>query len=444
MTTASALESRDAPAPSAGAATAALSRRHLGVLLVILALALALRLVWGLVFGVNVGFGDVPEYMAGARRVLTGEPLAQHNWMMFVRAPGYSLFLAAIWKVVGHESVAAVRVVQALLGTGTCAAVFGLARAAGASHRSALFATAMASVYPYLIYYTAPLGTEGPFAFFVATGSFFLVSGLGSGSPNFSRIALGGLFLGAGNMMRPNMTTVLPCLALWFAYRYRSRIIVGVKALVVLAAPIIALALPWSFVVHDAGLGWVWVTDGGPVWYYMGHTDDAYEYLCGNPSEARRKELLKFPGADRFPNRADYKYAATLPLAERQPSYMRAARAWDKAHLGAQPCLAAMKFYDYWRPWVRLDAYPFKVFLMSLFSAPVLLLGLAGTVVAFRRGERTASLYTWIIAATGTVVAMVFSTEIRYRIPMVDVLLLPFVGVAVDRLLASRGHRNLA
>ena len=114
------------------------------------------------------------------------------------------------------------------------AAIFGLARAAGVSNRSALFATALASVYPYLVYYTAPLGTEGPFAFFVAAGSFFLVSGLGSESPRFSRIALGGLLLGAGNMMRPNMTTVLPCLALWFAYRYRSRIVVAVKALVVL------------------------------------------------------------------------------------------------------------------------------------------------------------------------------------------------------------------
>jgi hypothetical protein len=424
--------------PAEGSGALALSRRHLALLAVILTLALAVRLLWGLKLGASVRFGDEGEYMDGARRLLSGEGLARHNWMLFVRAPGYSLFIAAIWKVVGHESVAAIRVVQAVLGTGTCAAVFALSRAVGASSRSALVATALTGAYPYLIYYVALLGTEGPFAFFVAAGSFCLVSGLAPATPNLSRLAVGGLLLGAGNLMRPNMTTVLPCLALWFAYRYRSRLVLAVKSLVALALPIVVLAIPWSIAVHDAGLGWVWVTDGGPVWYYMGHNDDAYEYMCGNPSEARRKVLLRFPGSDQFPNRADYKYAASLPLAERQPSFMRAAQAWDKAHLGAQPCLAVNKLHDYWRPWVNLDAYPVKVFLVSLLAAPVMLLGAAGTVIAFRRGERTGSVYAWIIALTGTLVAVAFSTEIRYRIPMVDVLLLPFTGVALDRLLASR------
>jgi hypothetical protein len=420
------------------------SRRELLLLASLLSIALAIRLLWGLKLGANVRVGDEGEYIEGARRLLSGERLARHNWMLFVRAPGYSLFLAAIWKVIGSESLAAVRVVQALLGTGTCAAIFGLSLAAGASRRGALAATALASAYPYLIYYVAPLGTEGVFAFFVAAGSFYLVSGLSSQDPSLTRLSVAGLLLGAGNLLRPNMTTVFPCLAVWFAYRYRSRLIAAVKSLVAIGAPIVALSLPWTFAVHDAGLGWVWVTDGGPVWYYMGHNDDIHEYLCGNPSASRRKELLKFPGADRFPERPVYQRALSLPPPERQPEFMRTARAWDRAHLGAQPCLAANKFYDYWRPWVNLDAYPLKVFLMSLFSAPVLLFGAAGTVIAFRRGERTGSIYAWIIAATGTVVAMVFSTEIRYRIPMVDVLLLPFTGIAVDRLLASiRGRQGV-
>lgn len=417
-------------------------RQKLVLLALVLSLALAIRLLWGLKLGAHIRFGDEGEYIEGARRLLSGERLARHNWMLFVRAPGYSVFLAAIWKVVGHESFAAVRFVQALLGTGTCVAVYALARAVGASFRGALVATALASFYPYLIYYVAIIGTEGVFAFFVAAGSFYLVSGLAPSNPNLARVALGGLLLGAGNLIRPNMTTVLPCLAVWLVFRYRSRLLAAVKSLIVLAAPIVVLAIPWSFAVHDAGLGWIWITDGGPVWYYMGHNDDVHEYLCGNPSPARRKELMKFPGSDRFPNRPDYQRAASLPPAERQPSFMKAALAWDMAHLGAQPCLAAKKFYDYWRPWVSLDGYPFKIFVLSLLAAPVMLLGAAGTVLAFRRGERTGSVYTWIIAATGTAVAVVFSTEIRYRIPMVDVLLLPFTGVTIDRLRASYRARE--
>src|SRR2546429_9868033 len=41
----------------------------------------------------------------------------------FIRLPGYPLFLASIYSVFGHTSNGAVRIVQALIDTATCALV---------------------------------------------------------------------------------------------------------------------------------------------------------------------------------------------------------------------------------------------------------------------------------------------------------------------------------
>ena len=104
--------------------------------------------------------------------------------------------------------------------------------------------------------------------------------------------------------------------------------------------------------------------------------------------------------------------------------------------------MTAGKVIGYWRPWVKPTHYGRRDVLVSLYSLPVLVLGIAGLVRARRRGERVLSTWTVLNMVAGTVTAAIFSTEVRYRIPIVDVLLLPFFGLAVmtlwDRLRAKQ------
>ncbi len=405
---------------------------------ILLSTALAVRLLWSLVLGANTPFGDEAEYLGDARLIYTHQPVVHQNWMLFIRAPGYSYFLATVWTLAGGESRVSIHVAQAILSTATCAFVFALARRIGASPIGALVATAFASFHPFLVYMVAPLGTEAVFAFFVVSGAYFLVAGLDSEASRdrWWRLALSGLLLGIGNMFRPNLQTILPLVALWLVIRYRRRLRLAVATFAVLVFPIIAVALPWSLAVERAGYGWVWVTDGGAVWYFIGHNDLAYDLYCAETPSAPRSQLIRL-GEAQITHWPGYLRAKAAPIKERQREFWKVALEWDRAHLYAEPCLAFTKLYSFWRPWVNRDAYPLKMFLVSLASAPPLLLGLWGTWLAFRRGERTATIFTWMVAGSGTFVAVVFSTEIRYRIPMVDVLLIPFVGMVVDRAFPS-------
>jgi 4-amino-4-deoxy-L-arabinose transferase-like glycosyltransferase len=83
-----------------------------------------------------------------------------------IRLPGYPLFLAAIYSISGHNNNTAVRLVQAILDTGTCAliawVVFEWAVEEERKHRAAMLALALAAVCPFTAIYVATILTEVP------------------------------------------------------------------------------------------------------------------------------------------------------------------------------------------------------------------------------------------------------------------------------------------
>src|SRR5256714_5877452 len=87
----------------------------------------------------------------------------------FVRLPGYPLFLAGIYSVFGHTNNSAVRIVQAVIDTGTCALVAMLAFLWQPDERrkitTAIAALAFAAVNPFTTIYTATILAEVPAIF---------------------------------------------------------------------------------------------------------------------------------------------------------------------------------------------------------------------------------------------------------------------------------------
>src|SRR5258706_540271 len=88
-----------------------------------------------------------------------------------IRLPGYPLFLASIYTVFGHTNNGAVRVVQALIDTGTCALVALLAFYWQPDEKrkraTAIAALALAAVCPFTVIYAATILTEVPTTFLV-------------------------------------------------------------------------------------------------------------------------------------------------------------------------------------------------------------------------------------------------------------------------------------
>jgi hypothetical protein len=396
--------------------------------------ALAIRLVWALKLGTNVGFGDEQEYLDGARRLLAGEPLPRKNWMFFVRAPGYSAFIALIWKVIGRESLAAIRVAQAFLSTGTCIYIWAATRLITRRPAAALLALGLSATYPYHIFYCASLGTETLFAFLVVSGTYHLAVGIRGSEPAYRQVVAGALLLSFGNLARPNLSTLLPLLGAWVLWRWFREPKTVARLFAAMVIPLLVTTLPWSISAHRAGMGWIWVTDGGGVWYFMGHNDDSYRLYCGGLPDAERKRLLKFTSIDQFSLRPEFREAQAAPVPEQQRVFWRRALAWDREHPSKLPCLMAHKFTGFWRPWVNPDGYGRQMVLISMAALPVLAFGLLGLFWAWRAGERTLSVLVFLNIVTATAVAVLFSTEIRYRIPLVDPLLMPYAGYALSTL----------
>ena len=77
-----------------------------------------------------------------------------------IRLPGYPIFLIAIYTIFGHGNNTAVRVVQAILDTITCALIAWVVFEWTRKHRAAMIALALAAVCPFTAIYVATVLTE--------------------------------------------------------------------------------------------------------------------------------------------------------------------------------------------------------------------------------------------------------------------------------------------
>jgi hypothetical protein len=149
-------------------------RKKWWVFLAILIVAATFRIVvahrWP-----NDGPDDGRMYAQIARNVLEQHVYSHETEApydpSFIRLPGYPLFLASIYTVFGHTNNGAVRVVQALIDTATCALVALLAFYWQPDEKrkraTAIAALALAAVCPFTAIYAATILTEVPTTFLV-------------------------------------------------------------------------------------------------------------------------------------------------------------------------------------------------------------------------------------------------------------------------------------
>ncbi|MBZ5553979.1 MAG: glycosyltransferase family 39 protein [Acidobacteriia bacterium] len=220
-------------------------------------LALTLRILLALAFP-HVG-GDSPIYEAYARNLLQYgvyshlEPQDQQPPApTLTRAPGYPLFLAALFALTGHGNETAVRIVQALLDTLTCVLiaiiVFSLSTGELAGRRRlAQRALLLAALCPFVANYAASILAEVPTTLLLTAATLFAVRGLQPSMPKRNWLFCG-LSAGLATLFRVESGLWLVAIGLVLVLRrvshHRWRAIVADGFLVILG---LALALfPWT------------------------------------------------------------------------------------------------------------------------------------------------------------------------------------------------------
>lgn len=197
---------------------------------------------------------------------------AEGTWNMggraFFRAPLYPFFLSLIYRLFGHDLVAA-RVVQAIIGASSAAAMSGCGWRIG-GRSAALWGGLVSALFGTLVFYDGELLIP---CLLVALSSWSLFCLLAPWSR--TSLVVGCFLIGLAAIARPNALVLLP-LSLLFVY---TRVRGGVRARAgVVAAAALAAAIPIGFVTlanFRAEGTLVLVASQGGVNFYAGNNPSA-------------------------------------------------------------------------------------------------------------------------------------------------------------------------
>ena len=221
------------------------SRLWIGIFLA----AFLLRMGYALTQPAEFWDEDERVYLTMAQNLVAGEGLIYSPYRKATFPPLFPLLLAGILGA-GLPVFASARLIQSLMGAGSCLLLAGMARLAfaGAGERvsrtAGLIAAGLMAVYPLLIFYPARLMTENLFIFLLLGSIYCLLRSLSSPRA-ISWTAAGGALLGLSALSRPTLLPFLALVLLWLAVAPSRKPGFSGRAGALLAAFILVL-LPWQ------------------------------------------------------------------------------------------------------------------------------------------------------------------------------------------------------
>ena len=378
-----------------------------------------------------------------------------------MQAPLYPWFLSIIYRVAG-PSLAAVRLVQALLGTATCALIIYCTSRFFKSRFAAIVAGTIAALYAPLIFYE---GILVPATLIVFLNVLFLAVIAGATGPRGTfRLIAAGIILGLSIVANPMSIIILPFVLLHLAFgprqpdqpavndlvrehpRRRSRLIT--RSLALAAGLLVALA-PGAIRNALRTGEFIPLTTGGGINFYIGNNPDATGFYAvpsfrGTPLGAAPEEQWR--NMQELASRASGK-----PLSQSETS-----KFWFGAGLDFirdEPRRWGALLWDklcfFWNDYERANVenfyfhrrFPGVLQLPLLTFGLIAPLGLLGVFLTRNRRRSLWLLYGGIL--TYFIAALMFYVLARYRLPIVP-FLAPFAGAAVAELIHLGRNRRIA
>lgn len=399
------------------------------------AAALLLRLAFGLLYWVGKPLThDEREYLALAASLSQGRgftyPPAHETGtaQRFGRAPGYPVFLAAIGAgTQPHEHVPTrVKAAQAAIGALTVWLIGTIALKASGP-RAGVAAAVTAAVYPPLVWIPSYLFSETLYsAAALATASVLQVGVERAEAAPRSRagalIALGaGLLAGVTILIRPAMLLFVPLAVVWLIVR-RRRILL---AMLLLAGAVAAVA-PWTARNVRVYGAFVLIASEGGVTFWTGN----HPLARGEGDLAANLDL----------KRAELEFRRAHPgltPEQLEPLYYRDAF----AHIAAHPVqwlglLARKAFFTVVPAGPSYTLHSMRYWAASVISYAVLLVfAAAGGRTLWHSSRRPTALL--LLGAASVLMCLVFFPQERFRIPVIDPVLIVCAAALAARARAA-------
>lgn len=395
---------------------------------------------------------DAATYDRWARTIVFG---GEAVTVRLMQAPLFPWFIAAIYKLFG-PSLTAVRLIQALMGTATCAFVISITHGLFRSRAAALISGALAALYLPLIFYEGVL-VPVTLTIFLNMFSIAILASDRRGPAGFGRLLLSGILLGASIAAKPIAVLLVPFVALHLFFISRIKGAPGATrpfrrtsagTLTFLAGLVIAIA---PVTIRNAAISgeFVPVTTGGGISYYLGNNPEAngfyavptYEkiYLGATPEDQMR--IIEAV--------AEAETGRDLSPSEISRFWLGKGIAYNMHHPRRFMQLLGAKALYFWNKHERanVENFSFNRDLPGPLGLPLVTfgivapLGLLGMFLTRESWRRLWLLYGGVL--TYFAAALIFYVLARYRLPVVP-FLVPFAGAGLLELLriARRRHRG--
>jgi 4-amino-4-deoxy-L-arabinose transferase-like glycosyltransferase len=400
---------------------------------------------------------DAATYDRWARALAFGGDPGETTLM---QAPIYPWFLTIVYRIAG-PSLAAVRLVQAVLGAATVGLILLCTWRFFKSAAASMLAGIFAALYTPFIFYE---GILVPATLVVFLNILFIAVLLTEKQAGIARTLVSGIVLGLAVAANPPTLLLLPfaLLHLFLVARHvddtaSQRASVGVVARPIRLFALTSLALIAGLIIALAPVTirnalrtdeFIPLTTGGGINFYIGNNDEATGFyalprlngksLGGTPEEQARNMQkiasaesgrdLSQSGVSKFWFDAGLDYVRTNPGAWAALLWQKSQYFWNRYE---RSNVENMYFHRRFPGILRLPLFTFGII------APLALLGI---FLTRSRWSRLTLLYGGIL--TYSLTTLVFYVLARYRVPVVP-FLTPLAGAAVVELVAiARSHRR--
>lgn len=276
------------------------------------------------------------------------------------------------------------------------------------NNTAALITAAMASIYPWLLYYSGQLSPEHWFTFWLVLSIYGLIRL--SPQTTWQEALITGLILGCTAAVRSIFVAYI-ILVIVYLFVFRQ---IRWQQLGVIVTGVMLIILSWTTYnyLHNNKLS------------FTGGNADHNLYLGLNPYNKTGgaiwgEDAPSFAEIDRI--------MATLPPEKAKTYFKDEALRFVKEQPGQVLALVPKKMFIFWRPYPRAPEYTniWTILIIAGSFIPILLFALYGTVLMFREPQHRIALgVIWLYIAQLNGLHLIFPASLVYRFPIEPLLIL--------------------
>lgn len=366
---------------------------------------------------------DGMDYHNHALSLLHGQGYPAHGSLPFVRPPLYPVLLSYLYFLFPHDSYLTARIFNAVLDTAALFVAYKLVLLIWNNLAAANLSSVIYAINPLYIFFTVRVRVEALFILLSVTGIYLLIKEYKAGFPRMVNIFFTGLIFGLLCLCRSNGTVLLVLVPLWLLLCNFKNIKRAVAVICLFVLGFVVVISPWTIRNYYRYGEFIPITDGLGYNIWVSNTDIKLQDLRARTYE----EYIESDKQFWLRTSEIEKTIQDKSLRERDAHYFQLGTNYIKNNFSTWVWLTILKFVEFWSPAARFDMQGWKAVLTLPFGL-LMYFGLFFYLKSYfsRDFDKRIWFLIAILIASSTVTGVLTWSSIRFRVPLVDLYVIPF------------------